>query len=237
MTSATDTPVRRPVALITGASRGIGRAIADELAADFHLLLGGRDREALSTLAARYPSAAPFPADLTDPEATADATGALELPDGLAALVHSAGTLVSGRIDELAAKDWTRSLTTNVAAVGDLTRQLLPALRRARGTVVAINSGSGFTAGAGGGAYSASKFALRALTDALRQEESPHGVRVTSIHPGRVDTDMQHQLRDYESGEYQAQHYLRPASVAAAVAFAVRAPAEASIDSLSIRPR
>lgn len=227
----------RPVVLITGATRGIGRAIADELAADHHLILGGRNADALAELATAFPSAEPFAVELTDPRAVADAVAARDLPRGLDAVVHSAGVLVSGTVETLSAQDWQRSLSINVVAVAELTRLLLPALRQARGTVVTINSGSGFTSGAGGGAYSASKFALRALTDALRAEEAEHGVRVSSIHPGRVDTDMQHELRDFEDGEYQAEKYLRPQSVAAAVGLAVRAADEASIDVLSVRPR
>lgn len=227
----------RPVVLITGATRGIGRAIADELAADHHLILGGRNADALAELATAFPSAEPFAVELTDQRAVADAVAALDLPRGLDAVVHSAGVLVSGTVEALSAQDWQRSLSINVVAVADLTRLLLSALRQARGTVVTINSGSGFTSGAGGGAYSASKFALRALTDALRAEEAEHGVRVSSIHPGRVDTDMQHELRDFEDGEYQAERYLRPQSVAAAVGLAVRAGDDASIDVLSVRPR
>lgn len=228
---------RRPVALVTGASRGIGLAIARELAADHHVLLGGREAQALAALAETFPSAEPFTADLTDPEAVRAAVERLDLPDGLTALVHSAGVLVAGRIEYLDASAWTRSMTANVVAVADLTRLLLSALRSARGTVVTINSGAGFVSGAGTAAYSASKFALRALTDSLREEEREHGVRVSSVHPGRVDTDMQHELRSFEAGEYQAERYLRPESVAAAVALAVRAPADASVDVVSVRPR
>lgn len=226
-----------PVALVTGAARGIGLAIARNLAADHHLLLGGRDPEALDALAAEFDSAEPFAVDLSDPDALVAAVARLELPDGLSALVHSAGILVPGGVADLAPEDWTRSFTVNVTAVADLTRRLLPALRAARGTVVTINSGSGFTSGADSAAYSASKFALRALTDSLREEERPHGVRVSSVHPGRVDTDMQHELRGFEGGDYQTEQYLRPDAVAEAVALAVRASAEASIDVLSIRPR
>ncbi|MCT2178574.1 SDR family oxidoreductase [Brachybacterium muris] len=258
----TTNPENRPAVLITGASRGIGRAIAHELGRDHHLILGGRDREALDALAAELPSAQPFVADLADPASLADAVTALGLssdpadgPDGgapadgggaaadgdtpgrLAGVVHSAGILVSGTVEELTAEDWNRSFALNVTAVAELTRLLLPALRAARGTVVTINSGSGYSSGAGGGAYSASKFALRALTDALRAEEKEHGVRVSSVHPGRTATDMQRELRSYEGGDYQEEDYMRPETVAATVGLALRLPADAAIDSLSVRPR
>lgn len=245
-------PENRPAVLITGASRGIGRAIAHELGRDHHLILGGRDREALDALAAELPSAQPFVADLADPASLADAVTALDLasdpadggaaadgdtPGRLAGVVHSAGILVSGTVEELTAEDWNRSFALNVTAVAELTRLLLPALRAARGTVVTINSGSGYSSGAGGGAYSASKFALRALSDALRAEEKEHGVRVSSVHPGRTASDMQRELRSYEGGDYQEEDYMRPETVAATVGLALRLPADAAIDSLSVRPR
>lgn len=227
----------RPAVLVTGASRGIGRAVAEELAADHHLILAGRDQQALDALAAELPSAETFVAELTDHEATAAAVAALELGEGLAGVVHSAGILVNGSVQELSAADWERNFAVNVTAVSELTRLLLPALRTARGTVVAVNSGSGYSAKGERGAYSASKFALRAWTDALRQEEVPHGVRVSSVHPGRVDTDMQHELREAENGAYETEKYLRPQTVAAAIGFALRAPEEAVIATIDLRPR
>ena len=89
----------RPAVLITGASRGIGRAVTHELAADHHLILGGRDSEALSALAAELDSAEVFVAELTDHAATAEAVNALDLPGGLAGVVHSAGILVNGSVE------------------------------------------------------------------------------------------------------------------------------------------
>ena len=131
--------------------------------------------------------------------------------------------------------EWRRVLEVNVVAVCDLTRLLLPRLREAGGHVVAINSGSGFSASASAGLYSASKFALRAWADALREEERGR-VRVTSIHPGRTDTDMQHELHEAEGRPYDAGRLLAPASVAAAVAYALSATPDANVDSVSIRP-
>ena len=233
----TTQPDALPAVLVTGANRGIGRALAHELAADHHLILAGRDQEALAALAAELPSAETFVAELTDAGATAAAVAALDLPGGLAGLVHCAGILVSGSVAELSAADWERNFAVNVTAVSELTRLLLPALREARGTVVAVNSGSGYSAKGERGAYSASKFALRAWTDALRQEETSHGVRVSSVHPGRVDTDMQHELRAAEQGEYERERYLRPATVAAAIGYVLRAPEDAVVASLDLRPR
>ena len=226
-----------PTVLITGANRGIGRAIAHELAPDHQLVLAGRRRAELELLAGELPAAQVMVADLTEPAALADAAAGLELPGGLAGLVHSAGILVRGRLDGLTAQEWQRSFAVNVTAVADLTRLMLPALRTARGTVVTINSGSGFHSGPGGAAYAASKFALRALTDALRAEEREHGVRVSSVHPGRTATDMQRELRVSEGGQYRESDYMRPETVARAVGLALRLPEDANLDEVSIRPR
>ena len=128
-------------------------------------------------------------------------------------------------------------MTVNVVAVAAVTRALLPALRTAHGLVITVNSGSGLTASPASGAYCASKFALRALTDSLRQEEREHGVRVTSLHPGRVDTDMQRELVEFEGADYDAGAYLDVASVVAGRAAGHRRRPDASVDMVSVRPR
>jgi NADP-dependent 3-hydroxy acid dehydrogenase YdfG len=222
-----------PVALITGASRGIGRAIADELASSHHLLLGGRDLTALADLSSSFPSAEPFAAELRDAGQVAAAVAGIPRID---VLVHSAGVLRMGSVAELSDDAWRESFEVNVFAVAALTRALLPALRAARGQVVTINSGSGYSSGAGSAVYSGTKFALRALTDALREEERPHGVRVSSIHPGRVATDMQEELHAWEGKDYRPAAWIQPDQVAKAVRLAVDATPESTIESLSIRP-
>jgi NADP-dependent 3-hydroxy acid dehydrogenase YdfG len=223
----------RPVALVTGATRGIGRAIAVELGRTHHILVGGRDADAVDAVVADLPSAEAYTADLV-----ADLSGASlpALPGRLDVLVHSAGVEDGGTVEDTDAETWRRVFEVNVFAVAALTRRALPALRAAGGLVVAINSGSGFASGAGGGVYAGSKFALRALTDALREEERPHGVRVSSIHPGRVDTDMQRALVAREGLAYDATYTITPEMVAATVRTAVDLPPAGTVESLSVRP-
>ncbi len=221
------------MALVTGASRGIGAATARALAESHDVLLGGRDEAALATLAAQLPGARPWPVDLTDPAAL---TGAVQGIERLAVLVHSAGTITIAPLAGTSADVWRHTLDLNVVAVAELTRLLLPALRAARGRVVLVNSGQGLAAREHWGAYAASKFALRAYADVLRAEEAGHGLRVTSVFPGRTATDMQRGVRAAEGGEYEAERYLRPETIAAAVRFAVDAPADAQVPELVLRP-
>jgi len=223
----------RPLALVTGATRGIGAAVARALAPSHELLLGGRDGEALERVAAELPDARPWPVELTDARALAAATAGIQRMD---VLVHCAGIGLLGTVEHTPAEVWRRQFEVNVVAVAELTRLLLPALRRSRGRVVLLNSGAGHAARPGWASYAASKFALRAFADALRAEEAEHGIRVTSVHPGRVDTEMQRGVVAHEGGEYRPGSYLRPDSVAAAVLFAATAPADAHLTEVVLRP-
>jgi NADP-dependent 3-hydroxy acid dehydrogenase YdfG len=226
-------PDLRPLALVTGASRGIGAAVARALAPGHDLLLGGRDTAALEALARALPGARPWPVELTNSAAVAEAAGGIERLD---VLVHSAGVGLLGTVAETPADTWRRQFEINVVAVAELTRLLLPALRAARGRVVLLNSGAGLAARAGWASYAASKFALRAFADALRAEEHERGVRVTSVYPGRVDTDMQRGVVAQEGGPYRPESYLRPESVAGAVLLAVSAPDDTALTELVLRP-
>jgi NAD(P)-dependent dehydrogenase (short-subunit alcohol dehydrogenase family) len=102
--------------------------------------------------------------------------------------------------------------------------------------VVLVNSGQGLRPSANWGAYAASKFALRAYADVLRAEEGPHGIRVTTVFPGRTATDMQRGVRAAEGGEFEPGRYLRPATVAEAIRFAVTAPDDAQVPDVVLRP-
>ena len=220
-----------PTALITGASRGLGAAIAQELESTHRILLGGRDEEALQPLADHLPDAEPWTVDLTDRAAVSEAASRV---DSLDVLVHNAGMAEIGSIRDTPLAVWERTLEVNLLAIVHLTRELLPALRLAGGHVVLINSGAGLRANAGWSAYAASKFALRAFADALRLEEP--GLRVTSIFPGRIDTDMQRSIVSTEGREYDPDEFLRPATVAQAVANAIRTPRDGHPTEIVLRP-
>ncbi|MFM9378818.1 SDR family oxidoreductase [Gordonia sp. VNK21] len=222
-----------PTALITGAGRGLGAHIARALQPSHDLILGGRGSSSLDGLASSLDGAVTLPVDLTDDDAVA---AAVETIDELDVLVHSAGIASSLEpVSETPADEWRALLEINVVAAAELTRLLLPALRSRGGHVVFINSGAGRNVRPGWTPYAASKFALRALADGLRAEEP--SLRVTSVFPGRIDTDMQREIVAREGGVYDPARYLRPESVAAAVAQAIAAPADAHPTEIVLRPR
>ena len=220
-----------PTALITGAGGGIGAAIAAALAPTHTLLLAGRPSPRLDAVAHRL-GATTWPLDLTDVD---EIDAAAEVLTELDVLVHNAGVAYPGRVAESTPEQWRASFEVNVTGAVALTLALLPALRAARGQVVFINSGSGINPSPGLASYSASKFALRAFADSLRADEPL--LRVTSIHPGRVDTEMQRDLVAYEGGEYDPARFLTPQTVAGAVAQVVATPPDAHTHQVVIRPR
>ncbi|MCW2867267.1 MAG: short-chain dehydrogenase/reductase, partial [Marmoricola sp.] len=137
---------------------------------------------------------------------------------------------------ELSAGAWRSQLDVNLLAPAELTRIALPALRSARGTVVFVNSGAGLRANPGWSAYAASKFGLRALADALRQEEAERGVRVTTVHPGRTATPMQERVHEQEGADYDPGRWIRPETVAAAILHVLDLPRDATIPDLTVSP-
>ena len=220
-----------PTALITGASRGLGAAIATALAPTHTLLLAGRPSRDLDDVAERL-GAPTWPLELTD---AASIEAATEVLAELDVLVHCAGVAYPGRVAESTLDEWRATFEVNVLGAVGLTLALLPALRDARGHVVFINSGAGRSPSPGLASYAASKFALRGFADALRADEPT--LRVTTVYPGRIDTDMQRDLVAYEGGEYNAGRFLKPETVAQVVANTIATPPDGDIHEVVLRPR
>ncbi|WP_028661236.1 SDR family oxidoreductase [Nocardioides insulae] len=220
--------------VVTGAASGIGREVALRLRdRGARLLLPVRSHQRVEELTPVFPEAEIVVVDLADPGAV---LAAPECPE-VASVTHAAGVVELGRVGDLSTEDWQRQLAVNLVAPAVLTRRLLPGLRAARGTVVFVNSGAGLRANPDWAAYAASKFGLRALADALREEEREQGVRVTSVFPGRTATPMQRKVHDQEGQQYDEARWIRPETVAEAILSAIDAPEDAVIPEITIRPR
>lgn len=223
--------------VLTGAGSGIGQVIAQRLAdRGDRLVLLARDEDRAAELVRRHPGALTIVADLAAPDTLEDAVAAAGLPDRLDSVIHAAGVIQLGQVAELALSDWTWQLTVNLAAPAELTRLLLPRLRATQGQVLFINSGAGLNAHPDWAAYAASKHGLKALADALRGEERPHGVRVTSVYPGRTATPMQELVHRQECRAYDPTAFIEPASIATAVLTALDLPRDAVMADVTVRP-
>jgi short-subunit dehydrogenase len=222
-------------AVVTGAASGIGEALAVRLAArGSHLVLVDRDKDRLGDVADRLRTAHPgltlatHVADLSDDEQTAAlaATLAAEHPE-TTLLVNNAGVALGGRFDQVTLDEFDWVMAVNFRSVVRLTHALLPVLKSHPGAhLVNVSSVFGIFAPAGQAAYSASKFAVRGFSEALRHELAENAIGVTVVHPGGIKTRIAESARtgsgvsaeEYEQGRKQfAKLLTMPPEVAAAM--------------------
>jgi NADP-dependent 3-hydroxy acid dehydrogenase YdfG len=223
----------RPVALVVGATGGIGGAVAALLADHYRVGLAGRDEVALQKLSETMPGSFCWPIDLLDVQAASEMPSQLS---ELSLLVHCAGLFAYGTIADSPVNVWREVFEVNVFGVAELTRRLLPALRASQGRVIVVNSTAVTGSPASRAAYAASKAALRSFADALHQEELGNGIRVTSVYPGRVDTKTQQAVSAAEGRPYEPESHLRASSVAEAILWVTSAPSDAHITEFEVKP-
>ena len=229
-------------ALVTGATSGIGRAVAAALAADGTPVWAvGRRTDALDALARAHPSVRPERADLlVDDDIERVACTLLAEQADLDVLVHAAGVAALGCVASAPVEVLDHLYRVNLRAPFALTQRLLPLLRHARGQVVFVNSSAGVHASAGAGQYAATKHALKALADSLRCEVNGDGMRVLSVYPGQTASPMQEELhrqrRMPEARPYRPADLLQPEDVAAVVVQALRMPRSAEVTEVHVRP-
>ncbi|NYD41220.1 SDR family oxidoreductase [Nocardioides panaciterrulae] len=227
--------------VLTGAGSGIGAELAARLQArGDQLWLLARSEERAVELAGQFAGARTLVADLADPGGLESALeaglAAGRLPERVDSLVHAAGVVDLAPVTSFDRQAWQQQLDVNLTAPALLTRALLPALRAAGGTVVFVNSGAGLSASPTWSGYAASKFGLRALADALRGEERPQGVRVTTVYPGRTATPMQQKVHAQEGKEYDASDWIEVGTVAATILHVLDLPRDATIPDVQVSP-
>ena len=210
----------KPVTVITGATGGIGQAVAEALSGH-QLVLLGRDHSRLETLCATLPDASPIALELREPQGFKAAFDGLKRVDNL---IHNAGVARLGTVLDTGLEVWRELLEVNLLAAVELTRVLLPRLRVAKGQVLFVNSGAGLQSNASWSAYAASKFALKALAESLSAEESPNGLRVMTVYPGRTATAMQQRVRAEENAPYEAMSYIQPDNLAHTIRLMLELP-------------
>jgi NADP-dependent 3-hydroxy acid dehydrogenase YdfG len=235
------------VALVTGASSGIGAATAEALAAaGANVVIAARRTDRLtaleSKLAAQGTKVLSVELDVTDERAcraavqqTVDQFGALDI------LVNNAGLMLLGKIEGADTTDWTRMINTNVLGLMFMTHAALPHLLAGQGSIINVSSVAGRVARLGSGAYNASKWAVGAFSESLRQEVTTRGVRVVVIEPGMVATELRDHITDQTAkaavmARAEETRQLQATDIANAVVWAVTQPDYVAINEILIRP-
>ncbi|GAA3235247.1 SDR family oxidoreductase [Streptomyces lavendulae] len=226
----------KPLIVITGAGSGIGAATARLLSAQGHpLLLLARRLEKLQELA--LPETMCRKVDVTDWDALMDAVREAEERFGPAdAIVNNAGAMLLGRVADQGAEEWDRMIDLNVKGVLYGIRAVLPGMiARGTGTIINISSIAGRKTFPNHTAYVGTKFAVHAMSENLREEVASSGVRVVTIAPGAVETELlshttdERIKQDYEAWKTSAGGALDPQAVAEAIAYAYHQPQNVTI--------
>lgn len=240
--------VRNKIALVTGASSGIGEAAALALAADgASVAVSGRRKERLESLVKRIEEAGgkglALPGDVS---VEADATKAIEDAvahfGGLDILINSAGVNEAGGIESLSLDLWRKVIDINLMGTLYCCKAAVPALKaRGGGDIINISSTAGRRAAAAFAAYATSKFGLTGLTESLRQEVGGAGIRVCIIEPGATQTEIAESITDLKARAAIQAHVSKDGAMAAsdiadAIMFVLSLPPRANVSQMLVRP-
>lgn len=227
----------RRVAVVTGGSSGIGRALGRALGAEgYTVWLGARRERELKEAAREVDEAGgegrAHVLDVTDERSVAAFAKAVrtETP-GVHVLVNNAGVGAWGRLEKTSVEQWRRTLDTNLTGPFLVTKALLPALREATGRrhLVNVVSVAGKNAHAGNGTYAASKFGLRGWTEAVASELAEEGIRVTAVLPGYVATAL-------VKGAAEEERMIQPDELAEQIVALTKVPESVHVDELVVWP-
>lgn len=246
-TTVSARPLAGKVALVTGASSGIGEATALALAtAGAEVAIVARRADRLKALSERIEKAGgkvfAIEADVARPDSAQGLiTDVLAHGKRLDIIVNNAGVMLLAPVSEASPEDWRQMIEVNLVALMELTRAALPHLKESRGHIVNVSSVAGRIANPGAAGYAATKFGVVAFSEALRREVYADKVRVTVIEPGMVETELGDHITNpgMKANLEQrraAMEPLRSEDIAAAVLYAVTQPPRVNVNEILIRP-
>ncbi|WP_222919115.1 SDR family NAD(P)-dependent oxidoreductase [Natrinema sp. SYSU A 869] len=249
MTADPDSELDGQVAIVTGASSGIGEATSKALASrGASVVLAARRENELEALADQIESAGgdalSVPTDITDEdgidalvEATLAEFGSVDV------LVNNAGVMLLEPVERANRENFRQMVEVNLLGLMNLTHAVLPVMQeQGAGHIVNVSSTAGRDANANSSGYSATKFGVNAFTESLRQEVTTEGIRTTIIEPGAVETELQEHIPDEEIREQIEDGFLdsitplQSEDIARAIAYAVTQPQHVSVNEMLIRP-
>jgi NADP-dependent 3-hydroxy acid dehydrogenase YdfG len=241
-------PLEGKVALVTGASSGIGEATAVALAeAGAAVAIGARRKDRLDALATRLTEGGArvlqLDLDVTDEaQCTAAVARTREELGGLDVLVNNAGVMLLGTVVGADPEDWRRMIDTNVMGVLYMTHAAIEGMvAQGSGDVVNMSSVAGRQARVGAGVYNASKWAVNAFSESLRQEVTERGVRIGLVEPGAVATELTDHITQADAKAGAQKMYtdmvpLQAEDIARAVLYLVTQPAHVAVNEVLVRP-
>jgi len=236
--------ISNKVVVITGASSGLGEAAARLLAAEgATVVLGARRADRLQTLAWELGGKAiAVETDVTDrAQVKALVDKAVQGFGRLDVMLNNAGVMPQSRIEQLKVDEWDQMIDVNIKGVLYGIAAALPVMKAQKaGHFINVSSVAGHKVGPGSSVYAATKFAVRALSEGLRQEVKPYNIRTTVISPGAVVTELPNTITDPVAAERVQKLYaevgIAPSSFARAVAFAISQPEDVDINEILFRP-
>lgn len=239
--------IQNKVVVITGASSGLGEVTARYLAErGAKVVLGARRAERLANLVAEIKaSGGDAIAVTTDVTKRADVENlvqqGLKAFGKIDAIVNNAGVMPLSMMSELRVDEWEQTIDVNVKGVMYGVAAVLPLMTAQQsGHIINLSSVAGLKVSATSAIYSASKFAVKAMSEGLREEVAPLGIRVTTIYPGAINTELTHSVQNEQVAEFvkgfYAQTAIEPDAIARAVAYAIEQPDDVSINEITVRP-
>jgi len=236
--------IENKVVVITGASSGLGAETARHLAAQgAKVVLGARRIDRLEKLASELglDARAILSTDVTDrAQVQALVDRAIELHGRIDVLINNAGLMPSSMLDKLKVDEWDRMIDVNIKGVLYGIAAALPKMKDQKsGQIINVSSVAGHKVGPGGAVYAGTKWAVRAISEGLRQEVKPWNIRTTIVSPGAVDTELTGTITDEDIAKGMAKTYesaIPASSFARVVAFAISQPDEVDVNEILFRP-